>query len=352
MTPPEPISINHPSKRNILLAGEVLRKLGDGDISLVDKDQAMRVLSDWRQLHYYPINTFQAYFRTIVKKHYPTAIVAQRLKRMPSIINKLKRFPDMQLNRMQDICGFRIVVKSIADVYSLHARFAKSKRFKHELILPPKDYIQQPKSDGYRSLHQIFKYSNTNHPELNKLRIELQIRTMLQHYWATAVETLGFIEKSSFKTGEGSDEMKRFFQLSSALFAKEEKCSAASEFDDLAALKAELSELERTLHICQKLTGLARSAKHIEHAFKDSDEYHLMELDMKRGSIILQPFAKSQLADAEALYQIKEDRTRDNPDISIVLISAGNIKQIKKAYPNYFLDTKNFTAKLQGLLQG
>ncbi len=47
------------------------------------------------------------------------------------------------------------------------------------------------------------------------------------------------------------------------------------------------------------------------------------------------------------MYRFVEEQNKDNRDYSAVLISAGNLAQIKKAYPNYFLDTKDFVTKLE-----
>ncbi len=47
---------------------------------------------------------------------------------------------------------------------------------------------------GYRSLHQVFSINSRTHPKLNSLRVELQIRTKLQHSWATAVRLLELLK--------------------------------------------------------------------------------------------------------------------------------------------------------------
>ena len=335
-----------PSKNAVRKAGNVLRAENP---SLDEYREAVELLSQWRALHSYPINTFQAYLRGKIKRDkYPSAFVAQRLKRMPTIIKKLQRFPDMQLERMQDIGGIRVVLKHSKDVNALHKSILKSKRFGHIPELPPTDYIEKPKADGYRSLHQVFKYANKTHPELNGLRIELQIRTALQHSWATAVETLGIAEKSSFKTGEGSEQFKRFFKVSSTLFSVDEGTPLLAEYEHMTKdeLIKEFVTIEGDLQVFSKLRGLTVSAKYIERTSKSFDGYHLMELDLEKGKLSLIPFLDEQFESAEGLYLAREQATRDNPNISVVLISAGNVKDIKKAYPNYFLDTNSFIANL------
>ncbi|OOR91379.1 (p)ppGpp synthetase [Moraxella caviae] len=331
--------MNLPSKKQIQKAGKALKKNATGQ----EYENAMQVLSQWRALHTYPINTFQALLRRKAKK-YKNPIIAQRLKRTPSIITKLQRFPNMDLSRMQDIGGLRVIVGGIDDVYHLHKSLMGGK---HEPLLPPNDYIKQPKADGYRSLHQVFRYHNSDNPELNDLFVELQIRTKLQHAWATAVETLGIVEKSSLKTGGGSDEIKRFFKLASALFSYHEKQPILAELAgvDAQAIKQELQEIEKRLQIFSKLQGIIITAKQIETNNTSSD-YYLMELDSDKGAVNLIAFTKSQMTQAQTLYKAREMDTKDTPNIEVVLIAAGDLKQVKKAYPNYFLDTQDFIKRL------
>lgn len=205
-----------PSKNSVRKAGIILRRMEGTDEEIF---QAIDILSDWRALHSYPIKSFRAFFeRHIRQNSYDNPIIAQRLKRLPSIVYKLRRFPSMALERMQDIGGIRIILKDNNELERLYEEMMKAK-FPHKPILPPHDYISEPKPDGYRSLHQVYQYHNTKHPELNCLNLEVQLRTKVQHAWATAVETLGIVERSSFKTGEGSGRVKQFFKLSSAIFS-------------------------------------------------------------------------------------------------------------------------------------
>lgn len=332
-----------PSKKSVRRAGNVLA----GRSSEMNLADAMETLSKWRALHAYPINTLQSYLRGVIKRSkFTGAIVAQRLKRTPSIIEKLKRFEQMSLDRMQDIGGVRVIVDNINDVYRLHKTLVTSKRFKHQLELPPHDYIQSPKADGYRSLHQVIRYINDAHEELNGLRLEIQIRTRLQHSWATAVETLGMIQKSSIKTGGGDDVTRRFFEIVSALFALEEKCNLPSGFENYtkADLVKNLHEIDESTKILSQLGGVAVSAHHIETTTKDYMGYHVLQLFISEHKVRLTAFKEAE--DAEIFYKTKEIETKDDPNMAIVLMSAGALKDIKKAYPNYFLDTTAFLSNI------
>lgn len=312
--------------------------------------EAMAILSEWRSLHAYPINTFQALLRKHIKRLKMKAMIAQRLKRTPSIIRKIQRFDNMQLARMQDIGGIRVIVKSVDEVYRLHKSLVAG-RHQHEPILPPKDYIKAPKADGYRSLHQVFKYNATSHDSADGLAIELQIRTQLQHYWATAVETLGLIERSSFKTGQGSDEYKQFFRLASVLFAHHEKQTVIDAYQNtpIPWVVDEFIALEQSLQAFHKLTSIIITADHIDGFDSKKEAYYLMELDTNMGVVNLTPFTKTQQSLAENIYKLREIENIDNPHIEIVLMSVQSFKDIKKAYPNYFLDTQSFIFNLKKL---
>ena len=345
-------ALDVPTKSSVRKAGDKLKD------PTLDHAEPLEILSQWRALHSYPINTFQATLRRKVETlGFKKAIIAQRLKRLPSIISKLQRINGMKLDRMQDIGGVRIVLSSTKDVYALYDNLLQSnKRFEHEPLLPPKDYIQQPKKDGYRCLHQVFKYKSRTHPELDGLCIELQIRTHLQHAWATAVETLGIVERSSFKTGEGTEDFKTFFKLTSALFSIKEGTPVLDEYSHYSIddLKEQARDLEQKLQVFIKLRGLSITNRHIESATSESADYHLIELSKSDDDIwrvSLTPFTKAQLNIAEQMYDLREQKTKNDPNFDVVLVSVGSLKQIKKAYPNYFLDTEEFIKQLSLMLK-
>lgn len=335
-----------PSRTSVDKAGRILR---DPDASSEDYRSAVDTLSQWRRLHTFPINTFVSQIRRLTERAFPNAIVAQRLKRFASIVGKLERYPDMSLARMQDIGGVRVILNSISDVHKLYRRLVKDSS--HEPLLPPFDYIRNPKPDGYRSIHQVFKYKSRDYPQLNGIRVEVQIRSKLQHAWATAVETFDIIENSSLKTGNGHQEAHRYFKLVSVLFAHDEKTEIMEEFkcSSPRRLVEEIQGIDSRLHITNKISGVAHTIKHIMPdgtRRRNQGGYFLMQLDMKENSIQLIPFTTEQASFAEELYSLQEQGTKGNADISLVLLNAGSIQGIKKAYPNYFLDAHSFLKNL------
>lgn len=204
------------SKTQIILAGKAIKKV---DATEEETKKAMLVIDNWRAAHAYPLHVIYTHLRRMAKDNDENIVVAERLKRLDSIIKKLKRQKMMNLWTMQDLGGCRFIVPELSDVFTYANKYKKS-RIRHKFIREY-NYIAQPKQDGYRSLHHVYKYySDTpDSPYNNNMLIELQFRTHLQHLWATAVETMGLYTKQALKAGQGDDETKRFFALTSSLLA-------------------------------------------------------------------------------------------------------------------------------------
>lgn len=337
------------SKKQIRKAGDYFRT---GDWSDINQAiNALNILSVWRSAHAAHLAIFNSYIRIKLRNNnYEHEIIGQRLKRFPSIIDKLDRYQDMSLDRMQDIAGIRVVLKNIEEVYDFHKKVLSSHGYRK--LEKVNDYIEHPKKDGYRSVHSIFRCYSKTCPQLDGLRVELQIRTSLQHIWGTAVETLGILTSSSIKTGRGSKDDEQYFKLISALFSMEENTPVLDEYKDNTReeIIEELKELDNRIHATITLEAAAKSAVKIITSSKGKAAYHLIELNTKESTVSITPFTKEQVEMAESLYKTQEQETRFNPNISVVLVSVGNVKEVKKAYPNFFLDTSTFITKVKSYL--
>lgn len=319
-------------------------------ISIDEYFESMDILNNWRSCHGYPVNTFQMTLRDKISalNLKERSLVAQRLKRTPSIINKLARFKNMELSRMQDIAGLRVVVPDIKSVRLLEYSYKKS-RFKHELV-NSKDYIFKPKADGYRCVHLVFKYKNVSVPEYNNLFVELKIRTYLQHAWATAVETMGVFLDTALKSSEGPNEWLEFFALTGSAFAKIEKTNTIDIHKRLSAksLAQKVLKKGQRLEVYKKLQQFTIAAKAINTSTVRG-HYHLIILDRDKNQVSTTAYARTRLEEASTHYTNIEKQISSGRNAQAVLVSAGSIKQLKKAYPNYFLDTREFLKQLSSL---
>lgn len=339
------------SKNKINRAGDRLVEFLNGKGSINDRDVmlALSVLRNFRTCHTYPVNTFQSTLRSKLQKIDKKAIVAQRIKRLPSTVLKLRRFKGMQLARMQDIGGLRAVVGTLKQVHELADSYMTSKRLKYKLT-GDKDYIAKPKESGYRGIHLVYKYYNSIRQDYNGLYVELQIRTRLQHVWATAVETMGTYLEQSLKSSEGSQKWLNFFSLVSSAFAHIEKTKPVPGYELMDSTKTykEVIRLEKDLDISNKLMAFNIATKHI-NTDRKSGVYHLIALYLKDKRVSINSYSRENIKKANEDYTSLESRSTDENPIQVVLVSTGSIKDLRKAYPNYFLDTREFLTQLSRL---
>jgi len=249
---------------------------------------------------------------------------------------------------MQDIGGLRTVVGSISKVRKLEANY-RDNSFKH-VLLNSKDYISSPKSDGYRSVHLVYRYVNRSARRYEGLLLELQIRTKLQHAWATAVEAMGTFLGEALKAGQGPAAWRDFFATASAAIAHVEATSPVPGFEgrskeDILDL---LAQAETDMRVLEKLNTFAIAAPKIT-AVKGVGSYHLIVLDSATRTVSLTPFALGDLERATVEYSKIEDRTQHGEPIEAVLVSAGRVEALRRAYPNYFLDTQSFVGEIRRL---
>jgi putative GTP pyrophosphokinase len=332
------------SKNQVTKAGEILRMENP---TKNEKEWAEEVLTNWRGIHLYPINTFRATLGIKLKRIDKDALIAQRLKRSPSIVLKLRRFEGMNLSRMQDIGGLRAVVRDIEKVKELESHYKKS-RFLHKLV-GEKDYIENPKDSGYRGIHLIYKYENLFAKQYNGLHVELQIRTKLQHIWATSVETMGTFLDYSLKSSEGPDEWLHFFALVSSAFAIMEntnKVPLFCELSDESTFIKVIQEAER-LKVIDRFQAFRIAANKITNDVSNTGSYHIITLNLDEKLVKIKSYGRRRLEEANKDYSVYEEEILEGKNLQVVLVATASIESLKKAYPNYFLDTADFIEQLK-----
>jgi hypothetical protein len=251
---------------------------------------------------------------------------------------------------MQDIGGVRAILNSVKDVYRLAGQFRNSRFLEHELV-NEKDYIDSPRSeDGYRSLHLMYRYKNRRAPAYNGLRLELQIRTKLQHTWATAVETMGTFLGQALKSRQGDQEWLDFFALASSAFAHKEKCARIPRFSHLSAPETyeAVARAEAGIQALEKIGGFSAAVDTIVKSKGSSKGwyYHLIVLDSLKKTVQITAYDRESFKQAVRDYGKIEAKAAQGEKIEPVLVSAGPIATIRRAYPNFFLDIKDFAARV------
>jgi hypothetical protein len=260
------------SKKKVKRAGESLVS-PDSDADQID--QSMEVLSNWRASHAYPMHAILIFLRRKSSKTDSRSIVVQRLKRTPSILNKLKRYPGMKLHRMQDIGGCRSVVSTTSKAEQLSAKIQNS-RTRHTLHKVD-NYIESPKPSGYRGIHLVYKY-NGSKKQYQDYFVELQIRSKIQHAWATAVEIVDTFTNQALKASQGHNDWLNFFKYVSAQFSKLENRSVGKYVEGIDTY-IHAKELEVRLNAVNRLNAFAITTQHIAKQKEHKSDYFLLQME-------------------------------------------------------------------------
>lgn len=182
-------------------------------------DRAWELLTWWRSLHARPLSSVAANLRYHVRQEQgfvnERIEVAQRLKRLPTIVDKLER-EQGRVTQMHDIGGVRALLPSLRHVYALSRRLRKTWK-----IVRVRDYIAGPKSSGYRALHLIVNRSG--------FAIEVQLRTIAQDIWANVVENQSREHGVGFKFGAGPTGIHAGFVALSEVLARFDRGELSQE---------------------------------------------------------------------------------------------------------------------------
>jgi hypothetical protein len=337
------------SRREVNEAGEFLRRfIRDFSGSPEEMDHTLKVVGNFRASHAFPLNTFQISLRKRAHVLNVRNIVAQRLKRLSSIWAKLNRFERMKLGDIQDIGGCRAIVRTLDDVQRLVESY-KSSSIRHKLSHED-DYIQYPKDDGYRSRHLVYRYISDRSEIYNGLKIEMQIRTPLQHAWATTVETVDAFTKQALKSSRGEPEWKRFFQLMGTEMAFREGTPPVPNTPlDIEELHRELRHCAGELQILSSLAGFTDALIVTRRASAEGRKaaYFLLSLDNIKERLSVTGYKHAELDKAAKAYAREEEHIRAQKGTDAVLVSVDSIRNLQRAYPNYFADTRMFARILR-----
>lgn len=130
--------------------------------------------------------------------HNPIHHLENRIKSPDSIIDKMQRKGiEMTANAMKDnvldIAGVRVICNYIDDIYTLTSSLISQDDLK---IIKKTDYIQNPKPNGYRSLHIVLAVPVYRFSEKVIVPVEIQVRTIAMDFWASLEHQLRYKSKN------------------------------------------------------------------------------------------------------------------------------------------------------------
>lgn len=154
----------------------------------------------------------------------PVNSIKSRLKTLPSLREKLERknIPfdvDTMEEQLNDIAGVRVICSFPEDVYTMANAFLDMDDIE---VLQEKDYIKNPKPNGYRSLHQIVAIPVHLAEGKRMTKVEIQLRTIAMDFWASLEHQLRYKQDNEF-TEEMATELYACAQLSAALDLRMDK---------------------------------------------------------------------------------------------------------------------------------
>ena len=320
-------------------------------------ESAVKVVNEWRVSHHYPMHTFNMTLRSNAFAIDKRAVVARRLKRLTTILDKIgARENDMRLSRMQDVGGVRAIMKTVDQVYQLVEIYREPGRFSHVLKIHH-DYIAKPKESGYRGVHLVYEFNNAQGRSANSRRydgllVEVQLRTELQHHWATAVEMIGVLLHQNLKSSDGDPRWLEFFQYMSSVIATLEEQPVLSEHRQFTTkdLYQRTAKLIKELEVGDVMAGWVTGVNLITEGGKGR-HYNILTLNVQEKRVYIHGFHENELAKANKRLEELEAEAIVKGSPGPVLVAAGDLKSLKKAYPNYFLGVRSFLRLVEMVLE-
>ena len=209
-------------ENNVMAAGELLQ--ADSWEELKEKSQPYIKLMSYYKCAMMEIETkFNVLNEEFSLQHdrNPISSIKGRLKSPGSIVNKIKRkgLPynlETVTEHVHDVAGVRVCCSFIEDVYML----ADALLHQDDVtLIERKDYIKNPKSNGYRSLHLIVEIPIFLANEKRTMKVEIQLRTIAMDFWASLEHQLRYKKDFEF-TQAMADELLSCAELSAALDRK------------------------------------------------------------------------------------------------------------------------------------
>ena len=251
----------------------------------------------WRELLYpyeiavdelvLKINSIIKEYRT--KGEYsPVEMVTGRVKKISSILEKCQK-KNISLNeiteKIEDIAGIRIICQFVEDI-DIVANLLSNRN--DITVIHSKDYVKNMKPSGYRSYHMIVEYPVETLNGTQRVKVEIQIRTLAMNFWATIEHSLQY----KYRTNMPEHIRERLSAASQAIISldsemssiREEIMDSQNSFRIKANIVAEILNLIENLYKVANKREIVKIQDEFYRVYKQGDipslERFLRELDV------------------------------------------------------------------------
>lgn len=294
------------------------------------------LFDDYRKSHLQPLTE-----TTLELQHWLTGFgssyyIAQRLKRKPQIVRKLNRL-HVRLTQLQDIGGCRIIVDNNKDVDRLHQYIIEKAKGQHVIeLFRTTDYREKGRDDtGYRALHLILNCAGK--------KLELQIRSKIQHYWAESIERTSVIYGYYLKEKEGDESVIQYFKKLSDVFFEMEAGREPSSVQKL--------EIDRLRHTAEEIIRLSdrnkvfdsyvnediiKTLTSIETSKNGQFNNWIIVFDWNTGSFVSWDIVNRDPDEAIKAYVEHEKQFNTFDGYEVVMIGSSDVATVRQTHSHYF----------------
>jgi ppGpp synthetase/RelA/SpoT-type nucleotidyltranferase len=294
------------------------------------------IFDDYRKLHLEPLTEITIKLQSWLNEFGKNFYIAQRIKRKPQILRKLQRF-HARLSQLQDIGGVRVIFEDNAHINDF-VSFMKDKIVKGHFFTIERetDYREHGRDDsGYRAFHLILSRRN--------VKIELQLRSRIQHNWAERIERTSVIYGYYLKELEGDSRVLEYFKSLSYIFYEiENKRNPSTTLID--ELETKRLECEEIIQSSDKKNVFKSSIN--ESFFKGmisrdanlKENFHnwMIVFDWNSGAFSNWRVINGKSDEAIKMYVDLEKQYPAETGYEVVMIGSSDVTTIRKTHSHYF----------------
>lgn len=294
------------------------------------------IFDEYRKSHLQPLSETTIELQNWLNSYGGSYYIAQRLKRKPQIVRKLNRL-SVRLTQLQDIGGCRIIVEKNQDVDRLR-KFIEEKISSQSNfnLTRSTDYREKGRDDtGYRSLHLLL--------EKNEIKLELQIRSRIQHYWAESIERTSVIYGYHLKEKEGDQSVIDYFKKLSGIFyeieaGREPHAQEKLALDHLRSESESIIESSDKNRVFDSYVNedIIRTLSEKESRNKSGLNNWIIVFDWNTGAFVSWDIIDRNPDAAIKAYVNYENLFPATEGYEVVMIGSSDVATVRQTHSHYF----------------